>query len=267
MSSYRYRSADLPYGVTREAISWLGPAKQRGVIVAWIEEQFELRNSDHILFGESDTFDVFEIVWDEFDGIVPRDVVESALAEAAGEGEWVSKSTPRRTIVERYDEGRLTELLSQARQNRSSRIDTVSELLERAGLEDTLAQINQRLAEIEGIVGKVGDNGGPVDTSTQMGQFAHLRSQIERIAGQVATKTPSPISVAESALVIQGIAAQNDWLDDQLRQGAAAYIKSFCETAGKDHARALSIALGALILLIIQLLVGCVEWLEIATGG
>lgn len=263
MALPRYRSSELPYGVTREAISWLGPAKQRGVIVRWLEDNFDIRSSDHVLFHEEDTFDVFEEVWDEFDGLVPPDVIDGALTEAAAMGEWVPRRTPRRAQVERYDTQRLAELLRQAQTSRV-RIGNASELRSRAELESILAGLRRCIAEIDGIAGGVGDNGGPVDVSTPAGQFAHLKSHIGRIAKQAASNSPDALALAQSAMAIQGIAETNRWLDEQMRDGAAAYIRAFCETSGKNHAHMLSASLMMFIILVFNLLGACVGWLEIA---
>lgn len=259
----RYRSSDLPYGVTREAVSWLGPAKQRGIVIGWMCENFDLRDVDHVIFDEGDTFDAFEEVWDEFDGLVPTDVIDSALSEAAEMGEWIPRRTPRRVQIEHYDTDRLAELLHQA-QTGHARIGGVSELKARAELEGVLVSLRRCVAEIEGIAGALGDNGGPADVSTPAGQFSHLKTHIGRITKQANASYPDALSLAQSAVVIQGIAASNNWLDEQMREGAATYIRAFCETSGKDHAHALSAAMTMFILLVFNLLAVCVSWLEAA---
>lgn len=264
MPLFRYRSPLLPYGVTRDAVGWLGPQKQRDVVLAWIEEHFDVRTSDHLLFDESDTFDVFEEVWDEFENLVPEDVIERALNEAAARGEWVKRHTPRKAEVERYDSKRLVELLRDLRTTGKVRLGTAAELRARAEFEAVISSLRRCIAEIEGISGALGDNGGPADVSTPAGQFAHLTAHISRIGKQLSLSAPSPVSVAESALAIQGVAESNHWMDEHIQTGTTAYVRSFCETAGKDHARMLNAALIAFIALVFGLLMSCIDWIEAA---
>jgi hypothetical protein len=268
MSAFRYRSAELPYGVTREAIAWLGPRKQRGLIVEWVRENFVVREPNHLLFDEDDSFNSFEQVWDEFDGVVPSDVIDEAISELSHMGEWVKRTTPRKEHIEYFDLDRLSELLRETQHSGSFRIGSAAELQERAKLEGALARLTRAIAEIEGIVGKMGDNGGPADVSTPGGAFAHVRTHVGKIAKQVAARAPNPVAVAQSAVAIQGVAEQNNWLDTQMNAGAEAYIRAFCETSGKDHARLVHAAILAFIFLIYELLSACIGWLEVAvTSG
>ena len=262
MAQYRYRSSEVPRGVTLEAIAWLGPDKQRSIIVEWIHGQFD-PVGDRILFEERDTWDAAEEVWDEFSGLVDEDVIEDAISRAFGGAGFVRKDYPRLGEIGQFDRRRLLELGDHARTGGQVRLGTVLELRERATLAHLVNDLLAKASEIEAFVGTPRHNGGPVDDTTPIGEFSHVSAELRAISNQLSSITPKPDSIATAALSIERIATRHGW-DQPTSSSADAYSRSFFETLGKDHAHMINGVLLVFFVLICELLNQVVGWLEVA---
>ena len=94
MAHYRYRSSKNPAGTTHRALQWLGEEKKIAAITAWVFENLEPQQSDHIIIYEDDVIDLWDILTFEFEDVVTFETIERAIY-ALPNFNWVTRGHPR----------------------------------------------------------------------------------------------------------------------------------------------------------------------------